>query len=160
MSMDKDQAEASLSWHDLGCVVLDFLHERFQDTSPGDFENTFIKAWDSETKEGLRIEEARSQQESARRGCFDSERRSQRQKKRAEAGLLGSLKSHRGKRRALGDRIRGLACDELPLPTVPLVTSLVRTLRVQETESKNILLWKRSRAWVCSRDSTCWHSLS
>ena len=31
--------------------------------------------------------------------------------------------------RRLGDRFRGLAWDEVPLPTVPLVASLVGTLR-------------------------------
>ena len=34
------------------------MQERFHSASPGDFESTFIKAGDSETKEGLKIEEA------------------------------------------------------------------------------------------------------
>ena len=34
--------------------VLDFVQERFHNTSPG----TFIKARDSEKKEGLKVEEA------------------------------------------------------------------------------------------------------
>ena len=34
------------------------MQERFSNTSPGDFESMFIKAGDSETKEGLGIEEA------------------------------------------------------------------------------------------------------
>ena len=41
--------------------VLDFVQEKIQDMSPGDFESLFIKVWNSETKEGLRIEEAKSQ---------------------------------------------------------------------------------------------------
>ena len=40
------------------CVVLTV--ERLHDTSPGDFESMSIKAGDSETKEGLKREEARS----------------------------------------------------------------------------------------------------
>ena len=43
--------------------VLDFVQERFHNTSPGDFESMFIKAGDSETKEGLKIKESRSQQQ-------------------------------------------------------------------------------------------------
>ena len=43
---------ASSAW------ALDFMQEIFHNTSPGDFESTFIKAGDSEMKEGLRIEEA------------------------------------------------------------------------------------------------------
>ena len=38
--------------------VLDFVQERFHDMIPGDFEGTFIVAEDSETKEGLKAEEA------------------------------------------------------------------------------------------------------
>lgn len=34
------------------------MQGRFHNTSPGDIENTFIKDGDSETKKGLRIEEA------------------------------------------------------------------------------------------------------
>ena len=34
------------------------MQERFSNTSPGDFESMFIKAGDSETKEGLRVEKA------------------------------------------------------------------------------------------------------
>ena len=37
--------------------VLDFMQERCHNMSPGDLESTFVKAGDSETKEGLRIEE-------------------------------------------------------------------------------------------------------
>ena len=43
--------------------VLDFVQERFHSMSPGDFESTFIKAGDHETKEGPKMEEARSQQQ-------------------------------------------------------------------------------------------------
>ena len=42
-------------------------------------------------------------------------------------GCTGSEKSHRGKRSALGDRIRGLAWGKLPLPPAPLVACLVET---------------------------------
>ena len=42
-------------------MLLDFVQERFQDVSGGDFENACIKAGDSETEEGLSIEEARPQ---------------------------------------------------------------------------------------------------
>ena len=38
--------------------ALDFVQESFQNRSPGDFESIFIKAADSETKEGLKVEEA------------------------------------------------------------------------------------------------------
>ena len=38
--------------------VLGFVWDRFHNTSPGDFGSIFIKAGDSETKEGLRAEEA------------------------------------------------------------------------------------------------------
>ena len=38
--------------------VLDSVQESFQNRSPGDFESIFIKAADSETKEGLKVEEA------------------------------------------------------------------------------------------------------
>ena len=38
--------------------VLDFMQERFHNMSSGDFGRMFIKAGDSETKGGLRIEEA------------------------------------------------------------------------------------------------------
>ena len=41
--------------------VLDFMQERFHNKSPGEFESTFVNAENSETKEGLRIEEARGQ---------------------------------------------------------------------------------------------------
>ena len=37
--------------------VLDFGQGRFHNMSPGDFESTFIKAGDSETKGGLTVEE-------------------------------------------------------------------------------------------------------
>ena len=37
--------------------VLDLLQQRFHNRSPGDFESMFIKAGDSKTKEGPRIEE-------------------------------------------------------------------------------------------------------
>ena len=40
-----------------GVGVQDFVQERFHSTNPGDFENTFIKAGNSETKEGLRVQE-------------------------------------------------------------------------------------------------------
>ena len=40
--------------------VLDFMWERFHDMSSGDLESMFITAGDSETQEGLKIEEARS----------------------------------------------------------------------------------------------------
>ena len=38
--------------------VLDFAQERFRNMIPGDFESKFLTAGDSETKEGLRVEEA------------------------------------------------------------------------------------------------------
>ena len=41
---------------------LDFMQERFQDTSSDDFESTFIKNEDSEIKEGLRVDKARTQE--------------------------------------------------------------------------------------------------
>ena len=50
-------------WCQCGLLVLDFVQEKFHNTSPGDFESMFIKAGDSETKEGLKIKEARSQQQ-------------------------------------------------------------------------------------------------
>ena len=40
--------------------AFDFVHEKFHNTSPCDFESVFIKIGDSETKEGSKIEEARS----------------------------------------------------------------------------------------------------
>ena len=40
--------------------VLNFMQERFYVKGPGDFDNMFIKAEDSETKEGLKVEKARS----------------------------------------------------------------------------------------------------
>ena len=45
------------------------MQERFHKTSPSDFESTFIKARDSETKEGLKVEESMRE---PRRGCFGS----------------------------------------------------------------------------------------
>ena len=39
------------------------MHERFHDRSPDDFESTSIKAGDCESKEGLKMEEARSKQQ-------------------------------------------------------------------------------------------------
>ena len=44
--------------------------------------------------------------------------------------------SYRGKRRPLGHRFRGLALDELLLPAVPLVASLIGTLKPQKKERK------------------------
>ncbi|KAF6131180.1 hypothetical protein HJG60_008050 [Phyllostomus discolor] len=38
--------------------VLDFMQDRFQCAGPGGFEILFVKAEDSERKEGLRVEEA------------------------------------------------------------------------------------------------------
>ena len=38
--------------------VLDFMQKRFHNMRPADFERMFIKAGDSETKEGLRVEAA------------------------------------------------------------------------------------------------------
>ena len=46
------------------------MQEIIQDRSR-DFESMFVKAWDSETENGLRTEEARSQSQS-RLGCLDS----------------------------------------------------------------------------------------
>ena len=43
--------------------VLDFMQERFHDTSLSDFESMFMKAGDSGTKEGCKIKEAGSQQQ-------------------------------------------------------------------------------------------------
>ena len=43
--------------------VLDFVQERFHNISPGDFDSMFIKAGNSEIKERLKIEEARSQEQ-------------------------------------------------------------------------------------------------
>ena len=43
--------------------VLDFCRRIIQDTNPGDFESMFVKAGDSETKEGLSIEGAKSQEQ-------------------------------------------------------------------------------------------------
>ena len=40
-----------------GMGVLDFAQERFRNMIPGDFESKFLTAGDSETKEGLRVEE-------------------------------------------------------------------------------------------------------
>lgn len=37
--------------------VLDLVLERFHNLSPGGFESLFINAWDSETKEEVRVEE-------------------------------------------------------------------------------------------------------
>ena len=37
-----------------GMWVLDFMKERFYNTSPSDFESMFIKAGYSETRKGLR----------------------------------------------------------------------------------------------------------
>ena len=47
----------------LECVVLDLEQQRLCDMSPGDLESTFAKVGDSETKERLKTEEARSQQQ-------------------------------------------------------------------------------------------------
>lgn len=58
--------------------VVYFVQERLQDESPGDFESLFTKAWDSKTKS---LE--------------------QKEQEWATVRLLGSLTSHRGKRRAL-----------------------------------------------------------
>ena len=52
--------EVGLPQHGLQCWVLDFVQEIFHDMSPGDFESTFFTVGDSETKEGLQIEGARS----------------------------------------------------------------------------------------------------
>ena len=43
----------------LECVVLDLEQQRLCDMSPGDLESTFAKVGDSETKERLRVEEAK-----------------------------------------------------------------------------------------------------
>ena len=40
--------------------ILDFVQERIQDMSPGNFESAISKGRDSETEERLRVEEARS----------------------------------------------------------------------------------------------------
>ena len=42
--------QAGLRRADGSVWVLDFLKERFHNTNPSDFERTFIKAGDSETK--------------------------------------------------------------------------------------------------------------
>ena len=47
--------------------ILDFVWERFHNTSPGDYEGTFIKAGDSKTRKGLA---KRKQQESLRWAAF------------------------------------------------------------------------------------------
>ena len=49
------QTPCDLEWRcyqRCGLSVLDFMQERFHNTSASDFENTLIKAGDSETKEG------------------------------------------------------------------------------------------------------------
>ena len=38
--------------------ALDFMWEKFHNTSRDDFESVFVKAGDGETMEGLRVEEA------------------------------------------------------------------------------------------------------
>ena len=48
----------------------DFVQERFHNMSPGDFQSMFMKAEDSVTKEGLRVEEVTG--ERLGRGCFGS----------------------------------------------------------------------------------------
>ena len=52
--------------------VLDFVQERFHNTSPGDFESTFIKARDSEIKEGLRVEEATRERMSEKKEALET----------------------------------------------------------------------------------------
>ena len=51
--------------------VLNFMQERFYVKGPGDFDNMFIKAEDSETKEGLRVGEATGER-LGRALCFGS----------------------------------------------------------------------------------------
>lgn len=52
----------SLPWHVWNMWVLDFMQKRFHNMNPGNFESMFIKSGDNKIKEGLRIEETRSQQ--------------------------------------------------------------------------------------------------
>lgn len=63
MLPERNQAETILPGMVWNVWVIDFVQERFQDMSPVDFESTVIKTWDSGTKEGLGIEEVRSQQQ-------------------------------------------------------------------------------------------------
>ena len=65
---------------------------------------------------------------------------------------LGSPESQR--KGGLGDRFRGLAQDELPLLTAPLVASLVETLSLGDA------LWRgkkrgKGKAWACSLEVEC-----
>ena len=89
----------------------------------------FIKAGDSETKEGPRIEEAIGEQQERAWVVFrfgsPEKLKEKVSKGRAAFSSLGSQRKG-----GLGDRIRRLAWDKLPLPTAPLAASLMGTLRV------------------------------
>ena len=94
----------------------------------------------------LRMQRESTLEEKNRVGLSESclgllERKSQRQKQASWAARTQEA-SCRGKRRSLGDRFRGLAQDELLLPTATLVAVLVGSLRAQEKESKDTHLIK------------------
>ena len=82
--------------HRLVCsmCVLAFVQETFLHTSPGDFERTFIKAWDSETKEVFRAAEAIRES----LGCAVLWLPGNFIKKEAKLGLLLAHCQFRGKR--------------------------------------------------------------
>ena len=94
-------------------------------TSPGDFESMFIKAGNSETKEGLRVEDAGRE---SLGGALLWLSRNTVEKKWAKERLL--LVHWKVRERSLGDGFRGWVQDELLLPIAPLVVSLLGILSV------------------------------
>ena len=70
--------------------------KRFHSRRPGDYEDTFVKAGNSENKEGLNIEEATG---GPRLGC------------------LSSLETQR--KGGFGNRFRGVARDKLAVAPLP-----------------------------------------
>ena len=125
--------------------MLDFVQRRLQNKSPGDHEGTFIKAGDSETKEGFGVKETTGESPDgavlasrnvigkkgvARGGLAHGEVKVTMAEVGQGGAAVTSPKSQRREGPADGFR------DELPLPTAPLVASLMETLRVQEKRAQ------------------------
>lgn len=104
------------------CIMwaLDFVQERFHNTSPSDFESIVPLLKLGTVKQG-RAQDIRNNRGEPRQACFDflemlQERNEPRQ------SYFDSLRSQR--KGGLGGRFRGFAGDELPLPIAPLDASL------------------------------------
>ena len=112
--------------------VLSFVQERFHNSSPGDSESRFSRAGDSETKEGLQVEEATG--ETRGRAALILQKVYRKELSWGGAAV-SSLESQR--KRGPWRQVQGVARDKPPLPTALLVASLMGPLESRRKRAES-----------------------